>query len=154
MINIICAIDKNNGIGKNNKLLVHLPPDLQHFKDITKGHTVIMGRKTYDSIGKKLKNRDNVILSRKKDLEIDDCKVTDSLAWTTMIPGQKFYIGGEAIFKKVIKYADKIYLTIIDKEYNADRFFPEYDNFKLKSESDWFTYKGIRFKYLELINND
>ncbi len=131
-ISIIAAVGKNNELGKGNELLFKLPADMKHFKDITTGHTVIMGRKTYESIGSPLPNRRNIIITRDKKYPTKMIEVAHSLEEAIKISKsplkneEVFIIGGGEIYKEAMKLADKIYLTeinAIDKK--ADTFFPE-----------------------------
>ncbi len=127
-LTIVVAISSNNAIGKDNQLLWHLPADLKHFKNITTGHTIIMGRKTYDSIGKPLPNRRSIVITRQKDLQIDGVEVVNSLtdAIALCTPDEKvFVIGGAEIYKHAILLCNQIYLTRVHKYYEADAFFPE-----------------------------
>ncbi|MBT4849706.1 dihydrofolate reductase [Candidatus Parcubacteria bacterium] len=154
MISIICAIAKDRGIGNKNKLLVHLPPDLKHFKNITSGHMVIMGQTTFESIGFPLPNRVNVIMTKDKDFEAKGCTIVYSMEEALEVAknsgdDEAFFIGGASIYAQAIKYADKLYLTIMDKVWEADTFFPEYDEFNLASESEEQEYEGLKFKYTE-----
>lgn len=134
-LSIIVAASKNNAIGKNNQLLWHMPADLKFFKSTTSGHSVIMGRKTFESVGKALPKRRNIVVTKnesysKDNIEtaasiedaIDKCKDEDEV----------FIIGGAALYKEALKCADKIYLTRIHHHFNqADVFFPELD------ENEW-----------------
>ena len=127
-LTIIVAISENNAIGKNNQLLWHLPADLKHFKEITTGHTIIMGRKTYDSIGKPLPNRRSIVITRSNDLVIEGVEVVNSLneAIALCKPDQEaFIIGGSEIYKQAMPYASTIHLTKVHQQYEADAFFPE-----------------------------
>lgn len=130
IISLIVAIGKNNEIGKDNRMLAHMPADLKHFKEITSGHTVIMGRKTFDSLPKgALPNRKNIVISRNKDLQIESALVYSSLdyALIKMIDEKEvFIIGGAEIYRQTLPGADKLYLTRIHAEFpDADTFFPE-----------------------------
>ena len=128
-IYIVVAIATNNAIGKDNKLLWHLPKDLKHFKEITTGHTVIMGRKTYDSVGKPLPNRRNIVITR-QDIVIDGCEVINSLqAAIALSNGQEdlYIIGGAEIYRLAMHITNYIYLTIVHQAFEADTFFPEID---------------------------
>jgi dihydrofolate reductase len=128
-INIVVAIAANNAIGKNNKLLWHLPKDLKHFKELTTGHTVIMGRKTYDSVGKPLPNRRNIVVTR-QNIQIDGCEVVNSLeAALELAKGEAELdiIGGAEIYKQVMPLTNYVYLTIVHQDFDADTFFPEID---------------------------
>lgn len=131
MITIVVAIDKNNGIGKDNKLLCYLPNDLKHFKQITNGGTVIMGRKTYDSLPNgALPNRRNIVISRQKDLQLANCEVFNSLsdAFAACTSDEKVFImGGENVYFQTIENADCLEITKIDSRFDADAFFPVID---------------------------
>ena len=126
---IVVAIATNNAIGKNNQLLWKLPADLKHFKDITSGHTVIMGRKTYESVGKPLPNRRNIVITR-QNLLIEGCEVVsslhDALALCIGLP-EVHIIGGAEIYNQAMPLTDIIYLTRVHQSFEADTFFPEID---------------------------
>ena len=141
-ISLIVATDENNGIGLNNKLLCHLPDDLQYFKKITSGHTIVMGRKTYESIGNPLPNRRNMIMSRNEDFNVNNCETIHSIPdLLKFIPSTEevFVIGGESIFTQTITYASKIYLTYINYKFQADSFFPI-----INTNKDWKLAKTIK----------
>jgi dihydrofolate reductase len=128
-VSIIVAISNNNGIGKNNELLWHLPNDLKMFKSVTSGHCIIMGRKTYESIGKPLPNRTNIVVSNQKSLKIEGCEVVNSIQEALVVCKQKveseaFIVGGEQIYQAALPFADRIYLTRVNCEKDADAFFP------------------------------
>src|ERR1700753_3488607 len=113
-VSIVVAISENHVIGKDNKLLWYLPNDLKHFKDITNGHTVIMGRKTYDSVGKPLPRRRNIIITRQP-IQIEGCEVVNSIqAALTLCKAEEevFIVGGAEIYKQSMNLTDRIYLTI------------------------------------------
>mgnify|MGYP006167931877 FL=1 len=127
-LGLVVAVSTNNAIGKNNQLLWHLPADLKHFKEITSGHPIIMGRKTYDSIGRALPKRRNIVITRQKDLIIPNVEVVNDLTAAIALckdEPEVFVIGGAEIYKHALAYTDKIYLTTVHKEYDADTFFPE-----------------------------
>jgi dihydrofolate reductase len=129
-ISIIVVIGKNNEIGKGHDLLCHLPADLKHFKEITSGHTVVMGRKTFDSLPKgPLPNRRNIVISRNKDLKIEGAEVYSSLdyALIKLIDEDEIFImGGAQIYGQALPVADKLYLTKIMSDFpEADVFFPK-----------------------------
>lgn len=129
-ITLVVAIAENNAIGKNNQLLWHLPADLKHFKQITSGHTIIMGRKTYDSIGKPLPNRRNIVITRQNDLKLEGVEVVGSLNDAVALcttESEVFVIGGAEIYKSALPLAQKIYLTTVHQSFDADAFFPEID---------------------------
>jgi dihydrofolate reductase len=129
-VTMVAAIGENNAIGKDNDLLWYLPKDLRHFKTITNGHTVIMGRKTFDSVGKPLPNRRNIIITRNTDLQIEGTEVVHTIEDALELAkedGEVFIIGGEEIYKIAMKHTDKIYLTVVHESFEADAFFPEID---------------------------
>ncbi len=128
---IVVAISENNAIGKDNQLLWHLPADLKHFKTITSGHTIIMGRKTYDSIGKPLPNRRNIVVTRQTDLKLEGIEVVNSLDEALALckdENEVFVIGGAEIYRQALPLVHKIELTRVHQEFEADVFFPELDN--------------------------
>ncbi len=130
-LSLIAAVAQNRGLGKDNKLLFNIPEDLKRFKQITLNHPVIMGRKTFESIGKPLPERTNIIVTRNKNYQIKDGFVFDSLAKAIAFARKKdsqeiFVIGGGEIYNQAIASADKLYLTIIKENPEADTFFPEY----------------------------
>ncbi|MDD5055911.1 MAG: dihydrofolate reductase [Candidatus Peribacteraceae bacterium] len=132
IISMIVAADENNCIGAGNKLLWSLPDDMKHFRELTKGHPVIMGRKTHESIGKVLPGRRNIVISHRKDLKIDGCDIVDSLDRAIELvkddpSGEAFIIGGGEIYRQAMERADRIYLTRVDGEFTGDTFFPEID---------------------------
>lgn len=134
MLSIIAVIGKNRELGKDNTLLWHVPGDLPRFKKLTTGHPVIMGRKTFESIGKPLAGRTNIVIS--KDAVIPDAIVVQSLDEAVEVakksPGAEeiFIIGGGSVYAQAIGCADRLYLTIVDKSASdADTFFPEYSRF-------------------------
>src|SRR3990167_251470 len=148
---IISAIDRKRGIGKNNKLLYQLPKDLEHFKKITFGHPVIMGQTTFESIGRPLPGRTNIVLSFDRNFKAKGCIVCFSIDEAIQAASQKdknkiFFIGGASIYTQAIKIVDRLYLTVIDAEKEADTFFPDYSQFtKIVSEvsenSNGYNYK-------------
>lgn len=154
MISIIAAIGKNRAIGKDNKLLWNIPEDMAHFKEKTTGHTVIMGDKTYQSIGRPLPNRKNIVLSLDEKFEALGCEVRHSLDEVLSeyknSDEEVFVIGGGMIYKLSLPHADKLYLTIVEDSPEADTFFPDYSEFK-KAVSEKEANNGkYKFKFLEL----
>jgi len=142
-LSMIAALGKNRVIGSNNKMPWHLPADLQHFKKTTLGSPIIMGRKTYDSIGRPLLGRKNIILSRDKNLFIEGCSVVNSLEAAMNLveaenPDEVFITGGSYLYKTYLADADRLYLTLIDEEFEGDTFFPDYTqyNWKLIKKED------------------
>jgi dihydrofolate reductase len=129
IISIIVAIGENHAIGKNNQLLWHMPNDLKHFKDVTSGRTIIMGRKTFDSVGKPLPRRRNIVVTR-QDITIPGCEVVKSIEdGIALCKGEDeaFIGGGAEIYRLAMHLTDRIYLTIMHKSFDADTFFPEID---------------------------
>jgi dihydrofolate reductase len=127
IVSAVVAISQNHAIGKDNKLLWHLPKDLKHFKEITTGGTVIMGRKTYDSVGRPLPNRRNIIITRQQ-VEITGCEVVNSVEAALDLcrdEAEVFIVGGAEIYKLAMPLTDRIYLTIVHADFEADTYFPE-----------------------------
>ncbi len=131
MITIIAAIAENNALGKDNTLLWHLPDDFKRFKKVTSGHHVIMGRKTFESIGKKaLPKRTNIIITRKKSYDASCIVLADSLKKALRIAqtdANPYILGGGMIYKEAMQYADKLDITLVHHSFDADTFFPEID---------------------------
>ena len=130
MITLIAAVAENNALGKDNKLLWHLPDDFKRFKDVTIGHYIIMGRKTFESFPKPLPNRTHVIITRQKNYQPEGCIVVDSLLKAIAVCPKNeelFIIGGGEIYKQSIAIADKLDITKVHHTFEADTFFPEID---------------------------
>jgi dihydrofolate reductase len=126
MLSIIVAIAKNNAIGKDNQLLWHISEDLKYFRQVTSGHTVIMGRKTFESIGKPLPNRKNIVISRTLAPQ-DGITVVPSIAEALQHVSNEteaFVIGGGAIYRETFPLAQKLYITQVHETYRGDTFFP------------------------------
>ena len=130
-ISIIVALAKNNGIGKDNKLLCHIPGDLKRFRQITTGHTVIMGKNTYLSLpGGPLRNRRNIVITDKPNDRFEGCETVYSLEEALDkcdSNSENFVIGGASIYRQFLPIATKLYLTLVDKSFEADTFFPVLD---------------------------
>lgn len=128
-LTIVVAIDTNNGIGINNTLPWHLPEDLAHFKRTTSGHAIIMGRKTFDSIGRPLPNRRNIVITRNPDWQHASVEAVTSLAAAkALVSGTPaFIIGGGQIFADTLADSDRLIVTRIDKAFDCDAFFPVID---------------------------
>ena len=140
MITIIAAIANNNALGKNNDLIWHLPADLKRFKKITSGHHILMGRNTFESIGKPLPNRTTIIITRNKNYYKDGCLIAYSVEEAIELASSEeniFIIGGAQIYKEVIEkdLADQLDITLVHHEFEADAFFPEIDLNKWKEIS-------------------
>lgn len=128
-LSAIVVTDLNNAIGKNNQLLCHLPADLKFFKQTTMGAPIIMGRKTYESIGRVLPGRKNIIISRRSDYKIEGAEIYHSLesALSSCQEEKVFVIGGAEIYKQAFPYLHEIYRTFIRHKFEADAFFPPID---------------------------
>jgi len=132
MIKIIAAISKNRVLGNDNKLIWSLPNDLKRFKKLTTNNTVVMGRKTYESIGRPLPNRRNIVITRDENYHDDNIEVVNSIEEALLLCNNDcFIIGGGQIYQQTLDLAEKIYLTIVDEEFEGDAFFPELGK-------DWF----------------
>ncbi len=154
-MNLIVAIDENNGIGKNGTLLCHLSSDLKHFKEVTTGKTVIMGYNTLISLPNSapLKNRENIVLYE-KDIAIDGARVVHSIDelfeyLKTVDSDNAFVIGGAMVYETLMPYCKRLYITHIHKAFDADRFFPEIkkDEWKEIDTSDVMSENGLEFHY-------
>jgi dihydrofolate reductase len=149
MINIIVAMSKNRVIGDSNTLIWHLPEDLKRFKQLTTGNTIIMGRKTYESIGRPLPNRRSIIITRDLNYFVEDCEVVNSLEEALLLSNNDcFIIGGGEIYKQSINIADKLYLTLIDKEFEGDTVFPEIENW-LEVSCEDFNNDEFKYSFIE-----
>ena len=140
MLSIIVAKAKNNVIGKDNQLLWHLSDDLKRFKKLTTGHTIIMGRKTFESLGRVLPNRKHIVFTQNPDFKVNDENVQivhSMLQIQEYIESQEevFVIGGAMIYNLLMPYVKKMYVTEIDKEFDGDAFFPRIDEIKWKEIS-------------------
>ena len=120
----IVAVSDNWGIGNDNELLFHIPEDMKFFKDMTSGHSVVMGHNTYESIEKPLLNRKNYVLSRDTSLSIDGVTVIHDIS---QIPDDSFVIGGESIYKILLKYCDTVFVTKIHRTKKCNKYFPNLD---------------------------
>lgn len=131
MISMIAACDKNRLIGKDNDLPWHLPKDLKYFMRTTRNHTVVMGRKNYMSLKRPLKNRRNVVMTRDRHFKAEGCEIAHSVEEVLeryATPEEElFIIGGEQIYAAFLPYADRLYLTWIDHEFEGDTYFPAFD---------------------------
>ena len=140
MIALIVAIDQNNAIGKDNQLLWHLPKDLSFFKNVTSGNAIIMGRKTFESIGKALPNRRNIVISTQKDLQYAGAEITSTLNAAIELVGNAdcYIIGGGSIYQQSLTLVDRLYITKVAANFEADTFFPtiNWDEWTLVSKED------------------
>lgn len=130
VLSVIVAIADNGVIGGGNELLWHIPDDLKRFKRVTSGHSVIMGRKTFESIGKPLPNRRNIVVTRNLEFFVVGVEVASSLATAlemTKNEAEAFVIGGGEIYRQALPMASKLYITRVHAEYKGDTYFPEID---------------------------
>lgn len=160
MLSIIVAKAKNNAIGKNNQLLWHLSDDLKRFKRLTTEHTIIMGRKTFESLGRVLPNRKHIVFTQNPDFKVNDENVEvvhSMLQIQEYIENEEeaFVIGGAVIYNLLMPYVKKMYITEIDKEFDGDAFFPRVDEEKWKEisrekgpedEKNDFTYQYVTYE--------
>jgi dihydrofolate reductase len=152
MIIMIAAASENNALGKNNELVWHLPNDFKRFKNLTSGHHIIMGRKTFESFPKPLPNRTHIVISRQEDYNPEGCIVVSSMEKALEICPKdetSFIIGGGEIYKLGMPFSDKIELTVVHHNFEADAFFPEINieeweitssEFQSKDEKHLFDY--------------
>ncbi|WP_096190060.1 dihydrofolate reductase [Evansella halocellulosilytica] len=130
MISMIAAIGKDRVIGKDGDMPWHLPNDLKYFKEVTSGHPVLMGRTTYESIGKPLPNRRNLVLSKREDFHPDGVEVISNLKdiQSLSVDSEEFFvIGGATIYEQLMPIADRLYITFIEGEFEGDTYFPVID---------------------------
>ncbi len=154
-ISLIAAFSENRVLGKDNRLLWNIPNDQKRFKKITLGHVVIMGRKTYESIGRLLPNRTNIIISREpkssEDSGIFVTSLEEALEKAREIEKEEvFIIGGGQIYSEAISLADKLYLTIVKGNFEGDVFFPDYSEFKKIVYQQEETSNNYSYSYLDL----
>ena len=161
-ISIVVAISRNRrAIGKNDKLLWHIPEDMRRFKELTTGHPVIMGRKTFESIvgylGKPLPGRDNIVITRNPEYQYEGATVVPSLEAAIekarKLDTEEIHIGGGAeIYKLALPFVDRLYLTRIDGEPDADTFFPEYENefARIIGKPEKRDHNGLEFEWVTL----
>lgn len=157
IISIIAAVGENRELGKNNKLLWDIPEDMEHFRSKTRGHAVIMGRKTYESIGHALPARPNIIITRDATFSTPDgCFITHSLEEAIALGKEKekeelFIIGGANIYKQAIDMADKLYITEVHQSFpEADTFFPDYSRFSKEVARKEGSGNGYTYSFREL----
>lgn len=150
---IIVAIAQNNVIGRDNDLIWHIPDDLKRFKALTTGGTIIMGRKTYDSLRiKPLPNRRNIVISRDENLKLEGCEVVRSIDEAISIADsneENFIIGGSSIYQLFMPYVQKMYITEVDKAFEGDVFFPkiDFDRWKIETQTEFAVHNGIPYRY-------
>ncbi len=136
IVSLIAALDRRRGIGKDNQLPWRLPADMKRFRELTTGHHLIVGRKTYESIGKPLPGRTTIIVTRQSDFQAAGCLVVKSVNEALALAYKRgeqeaFVIGGAEIYAQALAQADHLYLTFVEAEVAADTFFPAV------AEADW-----------------
>lgn len=156
-VSMIAAIASGNrALGKDNKLIYHIHEDLQRFKKLTSGHVVIMGRKTFESIGKALPNRINIVITRDNEYFAEGVEIVHSLDEALRLPSvaqgdnEIFVIGGGQIYQEAISKADKLYLTIVEGSPDADTFFPIFSDFKKVVFEEEHESNGLKYKFVDL----
>ena len=135
LISLIVAMANNRVIGKDNQMPWHLPADLRHFKAVTLGKPIIMGRKTYESIGRPLPGRKNIVISRNADYRLEGCETACSLEEALDLVNdveEVMIIGGGFLYAQTLPHADRLYLTFIDLDVDGDTWFPEFEELSLK----------------------
>jgi len=154
-LSIVVAMDDNRLIGSKNQLPWHLPADLAYFKKLTTGKSILMGRKTYDSIGRPLPNRRNIVITRNANISIPGCEVVSSIDYAlelTKEDPEVMVIGGASLCEQLLPKVNRLYITKIDGEFEGDVFFPKYDDFDWlevsceshpKDNSNAYSYKFI-----------
>ena len=153
-ITIIVAASENSVIGYKNALPWHISEDLKNFKKITINHSVIMGRKTFESIGKPLKERRNIVISRDKTLKIEGVEVVNSLddaVYRTKDENEIFIIGGEQIYKIALPISTNMHITRVYSTIEGDAFFPTFENsqWKILSQNDLESNEGLKFSFID-----
>lgn len=133
-LSMIVAVDETRAIGKDNRLLWHIPEDLKRFKELTTGHAVIMGENTYHSIGRPLPNRTNIVVTLDQTLALPGCLVVHSLDEALSVAREHereeiFVMGGASIYRQFLPMIDRLYLTLVSGKHEADTFFPDYSDF-------------------------
>jgi dihydrofolate reductase len=163
-VSIVAAIGAgrsfNGGLGKDGKLLWHIPDDLRRFKELTMGHPVIMGRKTFESIvdiiGKPLPGRTNIVITRDPNWQYENVLVfhslEEALAKARELDQEEIHIGGGAqLYEQALPYVDRLYLTLVDDNKEADAFFPAYEHLFTKTLSEESgEYNGLRYRWVNL----
>lgn len=153
-MNLIAAVDENWAIGKDGDQLCYIPADLKHFQTLTTGHAVILGRRTLATFpgGRPLKNRRNLILSRNASFAPEGAEVfTDVDSLLKAAPADAFVIGGASVYKALLPYCDRAYITKIDRAWPADSFFPDLDAdpaWQVTEEGEPLEHEGLTFRYV------
>lgn len=153
-LTLIAAVARHGAIGKNNQLLAHLPGDLPRFKRLTMGHPIVMGRKTWDSIGRPLPGRRNIVITRNPGWSAAGAEPAPSLSAALALAGsveRVCVIGGAEIYALALPLADELLLTEIDADFDADAFFPAWprDQFEAVSSESHATPEGLTYRYVD-----
>lgn len=149
LISMVAAVDENYGLGRDNQLLCHLPADLKHFKTLTRGKPVVMGRNTYNSIGKPLPERTNIVISRNK-LHIEGVELASSLSealYFASAAPEVMIIGGAKVYEQALPFTNKIYLTLIHHQFDADVYFPRLDESVWRCSESLFRQRDEKNSY-------
>lgn len=152
-ISLIAALSEDRVIGNKGKIPWHISEDMRRFKNLTTGHVVIMGRKTFESIGKPLTNRTNIIITRDKNYKVKGaivCHSLDEAIKNSKLSDEIFIIGGGQIYQEAIKFADKLYLTIVKGNFEGDTFFPDYSDLKKVVLNEEHFDGKYHFRFLDL----
>ncbi len=153
-ISIIAAVAANRVIGNKNELIWHLPEDLKRFKNLTTGHPIIMGRKTFESIGRPLPGRENIVITSQEDYQPEGVTVVHSLMEALILAPELdseevFVIGGGRVYAEALGFADRLYLTVLDQEFEGDTIFPDWsEQFECVVSEEPFAYNELSGKYL------
>lgn len=150
MISVIVAVAQNGVIGADNKLIWHIPEDLKRFKAITSGHPVVMGRKTFESLGRPLPNRTNVVVTRNPHYFAEGVTIADSLGEAIgMFPNSEevFIIGGAEVYRQAMDIADRFYLTEVYADYEGDTHYPEWNRDEWELVSEEHHERGEKYPY-------
>lgn len=159
ILSIICAIAQNRAIGKNNQLLWHIPEDFERFRKLTSGHVVVMGENTFKSLGSPLPERTNVVVTNHFDFQAEGTIICYSVAEALKKAREAekeevFIIGGGQIYRQTIGLADKLYLTVVEGNFDADTFFPDYSEFSSVVYEKQSSDKNYKYKFLELVREN
>lgn len=154
-ISLIAAISKNRVLGKGNDLIYKIPDDQKRFREITTGHVIIMGRKTFESIGRPLPNRTNIIITHNQNFSAPGCIVVKSLDEALneakkVETDEIFIVGGGQIFAEALPFANKLFLTIVDEDAEGDVYFPDYSAFNKITFEEEKTFNGLKYKNVNL----
>lgn len=156
MISVIASLDSKRGIGKNNQLLFKIPEDFARMKNLSTGHPIIMGRKTFESIGRVLPNRTNIIVTRDLKYSFEGAVVAHSLEEALEIAKNSegsdeiFIFGGAQIFEQALPKVDRLYLTLVEGDFRADTFFPDYSEFKKVINEQSGQFENLKYKFIDI----